>query len=233
MNFKKIISLLTVFTLVFSLLAPLQSSANDFTGESNETNLIFEPFIEYNEEVTSSFLESDLVFDSNEITIEPMCGPPCGYIAVIAVRSVVNGVARAILKNSAGKTIKTIVPAASGAAANTARNYVVKNITVNGKSFSIPQERMKHFLERHSMNHWNGSWAPNNTPQSFFHPGMTVQQIEKIAFDGLRANSSKLVGEGFITFNHSHNGIVYQIGVNMKQRAITQIYPRTTYVSPF
>lgn len=43
------------------------------------------------------------------------------------------------------------------------------------------------------------------------------------ASDGFPANSSKHVGEGFIAFNHSHNGIVYQIGVNMNSLAIVVI----------
>ncbi|WPK12737.1 hypothetical protein R6U77_03270 [Lysinibacillus louembei] len=226
MNFKKIISLLTVFTIIFSLLAPLQSSANDFTGENNETNLNFESFIEYNEDATNGFLESDLVFDSNEIIVEPMCGPPCAMIAVTVVKE--GG--KALLKSGL-RLIKTVTPATAGAASRAVANYVPKTVTIGKETYTITARNMQHYLERHSMKHWNGTWEYN---QDFFHTGMTLNRLETIATSGVKANASKIANStsDFVTIDYMYEGIGYRIGVNKATKRIEQLYPRATFVNP-
>lgn len=245
MNFKKSISILTVITLIFSLIEPIHSSANTFSDGEIKDNSI--EAIDINTKFVESELEvqkpehnikyPELALEETEFSnipdIQPMCGPPCGLIAVIATRAIVSGVSRAILKNSAGKTIKTLVPAPKNAAANAVKNYTTKSVKANGRTYSVTKTDMKHFLERHSMNHWNGSWAPGKTSQTFFYQGMTIQRLDTIILNGLKQNASKLPSSGFKQFNYTYNNITYVIRVNGTTKRVTQIYPKKTYVNPY
>lgn len=98
---------------------------------------------------------------------------------------------------------------------------------------------MIHFLQRHSMAHWNGSWSPAGTAQTFFYRGITVQRLETIIANGMRANASAIntqrlryldgLRNNWYQFNYQYNGITYRIGVNLQTRRVNQIYPTTTY----
>ena len=124
MNFKKYISLLAIMTLIFSLVTPMTSNANafsvevnDYNYESTEKTLGDTQLVETESELVkpySPILNPDFTLEETELSrdveISPMCGPPCGLIAVTVVRGVVGSASRAILKNSAGRTVKTLVP---------------------------------------------------------------------------------------------------------------------------
>ena len=118
MNFKKSISILTVITLIFSLIGPIHSSANTFSdGEIKDNSIeaidINTKFVESELEVQKpkhNIIYPELALEETEFSnipdIQPMCGPPCGLIAVIATRAIVSGVSRAILKIQQVKLLK-------------------------------------------------------------------------------------------------------------------------------
>lgn len=233
--------------LLFTLLSPMHSNAsaasdgevNDYNFESTEKTTPYIQLVETELELVkpdSTILNPDFALEETELYVDseisPMCGPPCGLIAVIAVRAIVSGVTRAVLKNSAGKTIKTVVPAPRGAAANAVKSYTTKSHTINGKTYTVVPERMEHFLKRHSMNHWDGSWAPSTANQTFFYEGMTIQRIDQIILNGLKHNASKLPTSGFKQVEYTYNGIEYVIGIDGSSRRVTQFYPKKTYVNP-
>lgn len=171
------------------------------------------------------------------VGVTPRCGPPCGFIAVIAVRSVVSGLAQYTLRRTATSAIlKTVKHAPPARIQGVIANYSQHNFTAGGKAFHINKNRMQHFLERHHTNYFNSHLSKAGNTQSFFVDSMDPRLLNHIGSQATQKNVSTILSSSkhFVQVDYTYNGIVYRVGVDksFSPYLVTQIYPRTTFLLP-
>lgn len=89
--------------------------------------------------------------------------------------------------------------------------------------FLLDKKGMKHFLERHHPQYWDGSVK---VPQSFFDPKMTVDEIKEAIDSIMRANRDKLMKKGtngMFQITGEWNNRLYVVGLNNGR--VGQFYP--------
>lgn len=168
--------------------------------------------------------------DSSQIM--PRCGPPCGYIAVIAVREIVDGVVSYHLKKSkSSATLKTVKIGSVARVQPIISGYTSVSFQVAGTTFKINKSDMQHFLTRHDVKYFAKDGNSNDS-QTFFVDSLKPLTINAIAKQAVEANITKIIqsSTNFVTMDYTHNGIVYRVGVNKGFNAITQLYPKKTYL---
>lgn len=78
---------------------------------------------------------------------------------------------------------------------NKIATYTPKPFRISVGEFVVTKERMKHILERHHPEYWNGSFGKDTRgqyAQSFFDEKMTIQDIEKAILCVLKSNENYL-----------------------------------------
>ncbi|RND01089.1 hypothetical protein [Lysinibacillus halotolerans] len=204
-------------------------------------------FIDYFERQEELELHSPITLEDNFVPDEAirkdeyqiMCGPPCGYIAVIAVRALVSGTYRYYLKRTAtSATLATVTSQPVSRVAPVIANYSPRVFSAGGRSYKITKQDMQHFLQRHHMNYWNaGIRAPQNG-QTFFVKNMSTRTLDHIASQAVQRNATAIStarSKGWSFTNqitYTYNGITYRVGVDLVNNRVTQLYPLTTYIAP-
>lgn len=107
---------------------------------------------------------------------------------------------------------------------NALKSFSGKSYKFGSEGLELNKERMKHFLERHHPDFWDGSVKPG---QSFFNPKMNIDDITEAIEAVLQQNRSKLSKPGLSNMQEQiegiHNGVKYVLGLNRGK--IGQFYP--------
>lgn len=90
--------------------------------------------------------------------------------------------------------------------------------------FLLDKSGMKHILERHHPNFWDGSVKKT---QSFFDKNMSIDDISNAIHDVMKQNRDILIKKGttgMYQITGSYNGIEYVLG--LKNGRVGQFYPK-------
>ncbi|WP_025026181.1 hypothetical protein [Caldalkalibacillus mannanilyticus] len=173
----------------------------------------------------------EISYNPDEIKI--MCGPPCGYIAVVAVRLVVKGVTSyAIRRTASSATIATVSLVSKSRAASALRNYTTHTFQSIGRTFSVTPRDMNHFYVRHHPTYF--AELNISSTQTFFVKTMDWRILNHIATQATQRNALALrlaviQKQSFKQVHYTYNGITYRVGVNLSSNRITQLYSTKTY----
>lgn len=118
----------------------------------------------------------------NENSIQPLCGPPCGWIAVIAIRTILPSIIKYDLRKSASSaTLKSILHAPPSRIQGVLANYTQHEFKAGGINFKVRKSDMEHYLERHHGNYFNILKEKPDVTQSFFVDTMDPRVLNHIA----------------------------------------------------
>ena len=118
---------------------------------------------------------------------------------------------------------KKVVKAVPESVINAIKTFGGRRFVVNGQTYILDKKGLRHFLERHHPDFWNGT---TKQAQSFFGRGITIRDIEHIIEEILKQNKGKVAGIGTNGVGQIEgivNGIKYVIGLNKGR--IGQLYP--------
>ncbi len=106
---------------------------------------------------------------------------------------------------------------------NALSEYQTRRYQVENQTFQLDKSGMRHILERHSPEYWDGS---TKTAQTFFRSGTTPENIQNIVSDVLRQNRNVMTSildsyERSLVGNSG--GANYQISIY--QGRITSVVP--------
>lgn len=106
---------------------------------------------------------------------------------------------------------------------NATKDYVGKTYQIGSHQLGLNRTKMKHILERHHPDFWNGTIKNN---QSFFPKNTSFQKIENSLSKVITQNRDKIISKGTnSTYQLRGNvdGVDYVLGINKGQ--IGQFYP--------
>ncbi|WHX88036.1 T7SS effector LXG polymorphic toxin [Bacillus paralicheniformis] len=124
------------------------------------------------------------------------------------------------------KTAIGINKATSEKVVNALSNFKSKKMTFGDQHFLLDKKGMKHILERHHPEYWDGSVK---TTQSFFKKDLSIDDITKAIESILKQNRDTLTDKGFRgttgkqQLTGTYNGVKYVVG--FKKGRIGQFYP--------
>ncbi len=107
---------------------------------------------------------------------------------------------------------------------NELKNFQGKDFHFGNETFKLDKSGMKHILERHHPEFWDGSIK--NT-QSFFNKDMSVNEITNAIESVMKQNRETLVTKGSIRMYQvegQYNGVTYTLGLNNGR--VGQFYPK-------
>ncbi|WP_160647841.1 RHS repeat-associated core domain-containing protein [Chengkuizengella marina] len=119
---------------------------------------------------------------------------------------------------------KIIKKAESSKVVNALSNFQSKKMIFGNNSFAIDKSGMKHILERHHPNYWNGTVKPQ---QSFFDESLSVDYITEAIQSVMKQNRNVLIDKG-TTGQYQITGVVDGIEyvVGFKNGRVGQFYPK-------
>jgi len=170
---------------------------------------------------------------SNEL-IQPMCGPPCLFVAVVVVRQ---GTSYLLKRSLTSATLRTVASQPATRVAPVISSYTPHTVNVSSRTFTITKSNMQHILQRHHQTYYHAG-AGNPVNQTFFYDNISTGAINNIATQALRQNATLIddyirAGKGYINVPTTYNGVTYQVGAQLTgSRQITNIYPTITYIAP-
>lgn len=106
---------------------------------------------------------------------------------------------------------------------NALKGFRGKNFIFGNNIFKLDKKGMKHILERHHPEYWDGS---EKIKQSFLNPKMSIDDVQTALTDVLYQNKDILAtkgSKGMYQISGNHNGVEYILGV--KNGRIGQFYP--------
>lgn len=160
----------------------------------------------------------------------------CVKIAVKAYRVASNGFKYLLKKTPTSTVVKTITSNSLTKVAPIVSKYTPHKVNLGIRVFTLRKQDLQHMLTRHHMSYWNsGIGAPLN--QTFFINNMSPKTLNHIASQAIGKNAATLNnaiknGKKFYSVSYTYSGITYKVGVDFTQKAITQIYPTSTFLLP-
>ncbi|MFP1961544.1 RHS repeat-associated core domain-containing protein, partial [Lonsdalea quercina] len=105
---------------------------------------------------------------------------------------------------------------------NDLNDFEGKDYHFGNETFKLDKRGMKHVLERHHPEYWDGSIKKT---QSFLDKNMSIGDVKDAINSVLKQNRNKLIEKGAGTYQMkgSHNGVDYVLGLNKGR--IGQFYP--------
>ncbi|AVQ47668.1 hypothetical protein [Clostridium botulinum] len=122
--------------------------------------------------------------------------------------------AEGLLKMDLQKFGKGITKAAPEKVVNKLSNYESKRWIFENGEFMLDKRGMKHILERHHPEYWNGSVK---STQTFLDKNMDVGDITNTISEILKQNRERIIEKsttGMYQIEGTVNGIEYVVGVN-------------------
>ncbi|WP_396021641.1 hypothetical protein [Bacillus cereus group sp. BfR-BA-01380] len=107
---------------------------------------------------------------------------------------------------------------------NDLRDYTSKKWNVDGNKIMFDKKGMKHVLERHHSDYWNGSVKAE---QSFLNKDLSISDIQNIAGEVISQNRDIIISKGtrgMYQIEGKVDGITYIVG--FKNGRIGQLYPK-------
>lgn len=232
----KLISVLTSFVLLFSFLGTTVSTAyaenNGWVEiEEDDNSITYDEYPEiFNslEEIdwsTVDFVVGEDDIDWNSIPVEIGVGESNVEYATIQP-FILPVIARLVL--SGGKYViqwgsKIFKKAPKSKVTNALSSFKTADYTVGKHTFKLTKTDMKHMLERHHPEYWNGSVKSS---QTFYNPNLSVDNVKDIAISIAKKNRDVLEKKGTnSTFqvNGTVDGVEYVLGITKGH--IKQLYP--------
>jgi len=106
---------------------------------------------------------------------------------------------------------------------NALDNFQSRKLTFGNQSFLIDKRGMKHILERHHPDYWDGSIKAK---QTFLDKDMTIDEVADAIESIMKQNRDTLLKNG-TTFSYqikgTYNGVEYVVGFNKGR--VGQFYP--------
>jgi len=126
--------------------------------------------------------------------------------------------------HNASSVVCGLKPANPDAVVNALKNFETRRYVFGNETFQLDKSGMKHILERHHPDYWDGSLKEG---QTFFDPNMSVDQVADTITLVLEQNRDILSAKGTnsvyqVTGNVKGN--TYVVGV--KRGRIGQFYPK-------
>ena len=106
---------------------------------------------------------------------------------------------------------------------NALRDFKGKNFVFGNNIFKLDKKGMKHILERHHPEYWDGSVKAK---QSFLNNNMSIEEVQTALKDVLYQNRDVLATKGtkgMYQVTGNYNGVDYVLGV--KNGRVGQFYP--------
>ncbi|WP_442801821.1 hypothetical protein [Serratia rubidaea] len=106
---------------------------------------------------------------------------------------------------------------------NDLRGFSSKNFHFGNQTFKLDKAGMKHILERHHPEYWNGS---TKAQQSFLSERMSINDVSDAVSDIMKQNRDVLINrgsQGMYQIKGIHDGIEYTLGLNKGR--VGQLYP--------
>ncbi len=106
---------------------------------------------------------------------------------------------------------------------NALKNFSTLNFRAGSNPVKLTKSHMKHILERHHPQYWNGT---QTATQSFFNPKMSVSDVRSLIREALKKHSSSIknLGTKRDEYFGTYNGVKYKLVVSNNQ--VVQFYPR-------
>ncbi|MEQ9906646.1 RHS repeat-associated core domain-containing protein, partial [Pectobacterium odoriferum] len=105
---------------------------------------------------------------------------------------------------------------------NDLKDFEGKDYHFGNETFKLDKRGMKHILERHHPEYWDGSIKKD---QSFLDKKMSIGDVKDAIDSVLKQNRNKLLenGAGTYQMRGTHNGVDYVLGLNKGR--VGQLYP--------
>jgi RHS repeat-associated protein len=129
---------------------------------------------------------------------------------------------KGVLKNIDNKAV--VKAAEPGAVINALSDFHSKKMVFGGNSFLIDKSGMKHILERHHPDFWDGSVKET---QSFLNGKLSIEDVSNSIYEVMKQNRDILTkkgSKGMYQITGSVDGIEYVVG--LKNGRIGQFYPK-------
>lgn len=220
----KLISVFTSLALVLSFLAPSITFAKESKATAasvvEENNLVlFEETID-DENIEVIETEDDIDWDAIPIEVEVMEDN-------VAQPFVWGLVARLVL--SGGKYVikwgsKIFKKAPKSKVTNALSSFKTATYKTGSHTFKLTKTDMKHMLERHHPQYWDGTVKKT---QTFYNPNLSVNDVKNVAMTIAKNNSKTLAKKGTnSTFQveGSVGGVKYVLGISKGH--VKQLYPK-------
>ncbi|QOQ38220.1 hypothetical protein [Trueperella pecoris] len=166
-------------------------------------------------------LEGSILYQNIEPTstsVYPITADPFWVPAIIAgIRVGVH-----VLIKVGPRVVKYVVAPASRVA-NALRSFSTLTFRAGSNVVRLDKSGMKHILERHHPQYWNGT---SKSAQTFFNPKMSVSDVRNVIHGALRNHSSSIrnLGSRTGTYTGSYSGVSYKLVVSNGR--VVQFYPR-------
>ncbi|MDO5682543.1 MAG: hypothetical protein Q4G46_06930, partial [Propionibacteriaceae bacterium] len=132
-------------------------------------------------------------------------------------------VAAHVVVKVGSRTVRYAVAPASRVV-NALRSFQTLSFRTGSHTFRLDKSAMKHILERHHPNYWNGT---TKSTQTFFNPSMSINDVRSTVHAALQQHQATLRVRGTnarISLSGKVNGINYQMVVD--QGRVVQFYPK-------
>ncbi|WP_369901458.1 hypothetical protein [Bacillus manliponensis] len=215
----KLISILSSLALLFSFLVPSFSFAMEepTSIESvEENNIVLDTDDLDSTELNDIDWNSIPIEKNEEVEEEPQIQP---RILGLVARVVWIGGKQVIKWGS-----KTFKKAPKSKVTNALSTFKTATYKAGNHTFKLTKTDMKHMLERHHPEYWNGTVKGT---QTFYNPNLSVNGVKDVAISVAKQNSKILAKKGTnSTFQveGTVNGVRYVLGITKGH--IRQLYPK-------
>ncbi len=131
--------------------------------------------------------------------------------------------AEAMLKKALGNAASSLRRVDPKLVVNALSKFNGRNFLIKGQTLLLDKKGLKHILERHHPQYWNGSIKGT---QSFFAKKTSISEIESAVFEVLKQNRDQVAKIGVNSKGQMTgivNGIKYRLG--LKKGRLQQFYP--------
>lgn len=216
----KLISLFTSFALVLSFLAPSITFAKESktTVKSLAVESEYTFYDDQKENVEALAIEDDIDWDSipNEVMEDNVAQP---FVWGLVARLVLSGGKYVIKWGS-----KVFKKAPKSKVTNALASFKTATYKTGSHTFKLTKTDMKHMLERHHPQYWDGTVKKT---QTFYNPNLSVNDVKNVAMTIAKSNSKTLAKKGTnSTFQveGSVGGVKYILGISKGH--VKQLYPK-------
>lgn len=148
----------------------------------------------------------------------PVVADPFWIPAIVVVLRVASVVVKV-----GSKTVKyTKAPASR--VVNALSSFQTLSFRTGSHTFKLDKSAMKHILERHHPQYWNGT---SKTQQTFFNPNMSVNDVRNLVHGAMKQWPNTLKSRGTnarIELNGTYNNVNYKMVIDKGR--VVQFYPR-------
>jgi len=129
----------------------------------------------------------------------------------------------AVVLKVGSKTVK-YAKAPASRVVNALSSFQTLSFRTGSHIFKLDKSAMKHILERHHPNYWNGT---TKSTQTFFNPNMSVNDVRNLIHGAMKQWPATLKSRGTntrIQLNGTYDNVKYRLVIDKGR--VVQFYPR-------